>query len=92
MRMYNPPHPGELLKEYIDGISVTDVAKKLGVSRVTLSRILNGKASITPEMAVRLSELLNNTTPKLWLGMQADYDLWQIEQQHAVFNVQPLFN
>ncbi|WP_109077555.1 HigA family addiction module antitoxin [Aggregatibacter kilianii] len=90
--MYNPPHPGELLKEYIDGISVTDVAKKLGVSRVTLSRILNGKASITPEMAVRLSELLNNTTPKLWLGMQADYDLWQIEQQHAVFNVQPLFN
>ncbi|MCE3057197.1 anthranilate phosphoribosyltransferase [Aggregatibacter actinomycetemcomitans] len=52
----------------------------------------NGKASITPEMAVRLSELLNTTTPKLWLGMQADYDLWQIEQQHTVFNIQPLFN
>ncbi|EGY34504.1 plasmid maintenance system antidote protein, XRE family [Aggregatibacter actinomycetemcomitans serotype e str. SC1083] len=92
MKMHNPPHPGELLKEYIDGVSVTEVAQKLGVSRVTLSRILNGKAGITPEMAVRLSELLNTTTPKLWLGMQADYDLWQIEQQHAVFNIQPLFN
>ena len=55
MRMHNPPHPGLLLKEYLEGYKITDVAKRLGVSRVTLSRILNGKAAITPEMALRFS-------------------------------------
>lgn len=54
MKMYNPAHSRELLKAYIDGICVTDVTKKLSVSRGILSRILNGKADITPEMAVRL--------------------------------------
>lgn len=90
MRMYNPPHPGLLLKEYLTEMSVTNAAKQLGISRVALSRILNGKASISPEMAVRLSKFLTNTTPKLWLGMQADYDLWQIEQNQS-FDITPLF-
>ncbi|VTM24248.1 HigA family addiction module antitoxin [Aggregatibacter sp. HMT-949] len=90
MRMHNPPHPGLLLKEYLEGYKITDVAKRLGVSRVTLSRILNGKAAITPEMALRFSRLLTNTTPNLWLNMQNNYDLWQVEQnQH--FSISPLF-
>lgn len=83
MRMYDPPHPGMLLREYLQERSVTEVARQLGVTRVTLSRILNGKASISPEMAVRLSKFLPNTTPKLWLGLQADYDIWQIEQNKS---------
>lgn len=90
MRMHNPPHPGLLLKEYLDGYKVIDVAKRLGVSRVTLSRILNAKAAITPEMALRLSQLLTNTTPNLWLNMQNNYDLWQLEQ-HRDFSISPLF-
>ncbi|WP_301098595.1 HigA family addiction module antitoxin [Otariodibacter sp.] len=87
--MFNPSHPGEVLKEYIEGLSVTDVAEKLGVSRVTLSRVLNGKASISAEMAIRLGQALN-TNPKLWLGMQADYDLWKAEQNSHI-HLKPLF-
>ena len=90
MRMYNPAHPGIILREYLNGASITDVAKRLGISRVALSRIVNAQASITPEMAVRLSQLLNNTSPNFWLNMQANYDLWQIKQ-HKTFNITPLF-
>lgn len=89
MNMHNPAHPGEVLREYIDGFSVTEVAQRLGVSRVALSRVLNGKSAISPEMAVRLGQLLNNT-PEFWLTMQANYDLWQVQQQ-AHFNIKPLF-
>lgn len=89
MRMYNPPHPGLVIREYIYGMSVTDVAQRLGVSRVALSRILNGKASISAEMAVRLGQALN-TSPEMWLSMQANYDLWQIEQNQS-FDITPLF-
>lgn len=90
MRMYNPPHPGLLLKEYIDGYKMIDIAERLGISRITLSRIVNGKAAITPEMALRLSHLLSNTTPNLWLNMQNAYDLWQLEQRKT-FDIQLLF-
>ncbi|CBY80353.1 plasmid maintenance system antidote protein [Haemophilus influenzae F3031] len=90
MRMHNPAHPGIILREYLNGASITDVAKRLGISRVALSRIVNAQASITPEMAVRLSQLLNNTSPNFWLNMQANYDLWQIKQ-HKTFNITPLF-
>ena len=92
MRMFNPPHPGLLLKEYLDNTdaSITQIAKQLGVTRVCLSRIINEKSAITPEMALRLSQLLPNTTPKLWLGMQADFYLWQLEQR-ATFHIEPLF-
>jgi addiction module HigA family antidote len=75
MRMFNPPHPGQVLREYLGSISVTDAAKHLGATRVALSRILNGSAGISAEMALRLSDALG-TTPDLWTGMQAQYDLW----------------
>ncbi|OOF50857.1 addiction module antidote protein, HigA family [Rodentibacter trehalosifermentans] len=88
--MYNPAHPGLILKEYIEGMSITDIAKRLGVSRVALSRIVNAQAGISAEMAVRLSKLLSNTTPNFWLNMQADYDLWQIENTKT-FSIMPLF-
>lgn len=90
MRMHNPAHPGEILKAYIEGHSVTEIATKLGVTRVALSRILNAKAAITPEMAMRLYELLPNTTPQFWLNMQANYDTWQLTQRPR-FGIEPLF-
>lgn len=82
MKMYNPPHPGLVLRAYIEGMKIGEVAQKLGVSRISLSRILNGKTAITPEMAARIGLALNNS-PSMWLGMQADYDLWQIEQNQT---------
>lgn len=82
MEMYNPPHPGEVLKElYLpEAMSVSEAAKKLGVSRQTLSAIINGRAGISAEMAMRLSKALG-TSPDLWLGMQMKYDLWQAKQK-----------
>lgn len=90
MRMHNPAHPGEVLKEYIEGFSITEVAQKLNVTRVALSRIINRKAAVSPEMALKLGKLLK-TTPEFWLTMQANYDLWQAEQR-TEFNIEPLFN
>lgn len=90
MRMHNPAHPGEVLKEYIEGFSITEVAQKLNVTRVALSRIINGKAAVSPEMALKLGKLLK-TTPEFWLTMQANYDLWQAEQR-TEFDIEPLFN
>jgi antitoxin HigA-1 len=78
--MHNPPHPGSVLRDYLGSVSVTDAAKHLGVTRVALSRVLNGAAGISAEMALRLSEALG-TTPELWLGMQAQYDLWQTSRK-----------
>ena len=92
MQMYNPAHPGEILKEWIEGNSVTEVAQRLNITRAMLSRILNGNASITAEMAVRLSILLG-TSSELWLGMQEQYDLWQAKQSKHDFVIplsQPL--
>lgn len=78
--MFNPPHPGEVLQEYLPGgTSVTEAAQKIGVSRRALSAILNGRAGISAEMAVRLSKALS-TSADLWLGMQMQYDLWQAQQ------------
>jgi len=82
-RMYNPPHHGELLKEDVLpdlGITVTEAARQLGVTRVTFFRIINGKSGISPDMALRLSAWLG-TTPDSWLNMQLAYDLWQAEQK-----------
>lgn len=79
-RMHNPPHPGTVLREWIpEGLSVTQAAADLHVSRVSLSKILNGKAGISADMAIRLSRWLG-TSPDLWIGMQAQYDdLWQAQ-------------
>lgn len=76
MRMFDPPHPGSVLKDYLGDISVTAAALHLAVTRAALSRILNEKAGISAEMALRLSEALG-TSPELWAGMQSQYDLWQ---------------
>ncbi len=78
MRMHNPPHPGEILKELCLeplGISVTRAATALGVSRKTLSAIVNGRAGISAEMAIRLSKAFN-TSAESWLSQQLQYDLW----------------
>ena len=80
MPMKNPPHPGGIVKDCIDdlGLSVTDAAKVLGVTRPTLSRLINGRAGISPEMAVRLSKAFGST-PEMWLRMQMAYDLAQVQ-------------
>lgn len=80
MRMFNPPHPGTVLRDYLDSVPVTAAAKHLGITRVALSRILNGSAGISAEMALRLSEALG-TSPELWTGMQAQYELWQASKK-----------
>lgn len=89
MLMHNPPHPGEVVKELcIDplGLSVTETAKALGVSRKTLSSIINGKSGISPEMAVRLS-IAFNTSSESWLNQQSQYDLWLAEQHRGELQV-----
>ncbi|MYM91327.1 HigA family addiction module antidote protein [Rugamonas sp. FT82W] len=76
IKMHNPPHPGEVLREYLGELTITDVAARLGVSRVTLQRIVNGTAGISPDMAYRLGAAFG-TSPDLWAGMQLQYDLYQ---------------
>lgn len=80
MAMHNPAHPGEVLKDVFEGRSVTEVADHLGVTRVTLSRLLNGKAGVSADMALRLSEALG-TSAEMWINMQAGYDLWQASKK-----------
>lgn len=81
--MHNPPHPGEILKEDVVealGLTVTKMAASLGMSRVALSRVLNGKAGISAELAVRL-ERAGISSAQTWLNMQVNYDLWQVLQK-----------
>lgn len=92
MRMHNPPHPGEVLRELcLDplGISVTDAASALGVTRKTLSAILNGRAGISPEMAIRLGKAFD-TSPESWLNQQMHYDLWKARQHSKNLKVRKL--
>jgi addiction module HigA family antidote len=92
MKMFNPPHPGEIIKGlWLNpmGANITDTAQALGVSRKTLSKIINGKGRITPEFALRLSVTLGSS-PETWLGHQAAYDLWQLEQRRAELYAVPL--
>ena len=86
--MHNPPHPGEVLREWLDGVTVTDAAKRLGVTRVALSRVLNGAAGISAEMDIRLSKALG-TSPGAWYGMQASFDLWHAQKSFRG-KVQPI--
>jgi antitoxin HigA-1 len=80
MTMYNPPHPGEVIREYLGELTVSAAADHLGVGRVTLSRVLNGKAAVSPEMAVRLAAAFGTSSPEVWLRLQAKHDLWQIQK------------
>jgi addiction module HigA family antidote len=82
--MYNPPHPGEVIREYLGEMNVSAAAKHLGVSRVTFSRVLNGKAAVSPEMAIRLAAAFGTSSPEVWLRMQAKYDLWQIGKRNKI--------
>lgn len=81
MRMFEPPHPGKVLRNYLGKSSVTDAASHLRVTRATLSRILNGSAGISAEMALRLADELG-TSPDLWIGMQGQYDLWRASKKN----------
>ena len=92
MRMHNPPHPGEIIKTLCLeplGLTVTQAAEGLGVSRKTLSAILNGRAGITPEMAVRLS-IAFGTPSESWLNQQTQYDLWHAERRRKQLRVAKL--
>ena len=92
MMMHNPPHPGEIIKELcLDplGITVTDAADALGVSRKTLSAILNGRAGVSPEMAIRLS-IAFDTSAESWLNQQSQYELWHAEQHRSELRVKKL--
>ena len=92
MKMHNPPHPGEILRELwlepLD-LSVTRAAEALGVSRKTLSAILNGRAGISPEMAIRLSKAFG-TSAESWLNQQMQFDLWVAEQRLGDLDVEKL--
>ena len=93
MKMYNPPHPGEIIKGlWLDpmSVSITEAAQAMGVSRKTLSKIVNGKGRVTPEIALRLSMALGSSAES-WLGHQAAYDLWEMEQHKDDLHVVPLF-
>ncbi len=81
--MHNPPHPGEILREDVFahlGLSVTEAANRLALPQTILSRVLNGKANISPDLAVRL-EQVGAGTAEAWVAMQANYDLWQAQQR-----------
>jgi len=88
--MQNSPHPGKVIREeYLGplGVTVTDAAKALGISRKSLSAILNGRAGVSPEMAIRLS-IAFDTTPESWLTRQMQFDLWQVEQKRDSLKVE----
>lgn len=92
MAMYDPPHPGEFIKEvYLEPLGVTprSVALKLKVSPSTFSRLLKGQSSITPEMALRLSKCLGRS-PESWLRMQDSFDLWQAKQTIDLSDIEPM--
>jgi antitoxin HigA-1 len=84
MQIHNPPHPGEVLKDTVlrpdGGITIAEFARRLGVSRVTLSRVVNGKAAVRAELAIRLAEVLRGSAES-WLRTQAAYDLWHAQKR-----------
>lgn len=87
--MHNPPHPGSILREDVlpaMGLSVTEAAKQIGVSRVTLSRVLNERAAVSPEMALKIERWLgveHGGRAEMWAGMQLDYDMWRVRHGAA---------
>lgn len=92
MNMHNPAHPGEIFKELVIEpmeLTITDVSEHLNISRKTLSKVLNARGSITPEMAMRLELAFNKPSADHWLRLQNAYDLWLIREQKEQLNVQP---
>jgi len=92
MNMHNPAHPGEILKELVIiplELTITDASEHLNVSRKTLSKVLNGRGAITPEMALRLELAFKKPSADHWLRLQNAYDLWQSRQYKSDLHVQP---
>ena len=92
MNMHNPAHPGEILKELVIEpmeLTITDVAEHLNISRKTLSKVLNARGSITPEMAIRLELAFKKPSADHWLRLQNAHDLWQVREQQEQLEVQP---
>jgi len=92
MNMHNPAHPGEILKELVIEsleLTITDVSEHLNVSRKTLSKVLNGRGSITPEMALRLELVFRKPSADHWLRLQNAYDLWVSRKNKSTLHVQP---
>jgi antitoxin HigA-1 len=92
--IHQPLHPGVIIKDILienTGLTISKAANRLGVTRTTLSRLLNQHAGISPEMALRLSKLLN-TSVEMWVNLQSQYDIWNIVNQHdsAINNIVPL--
>ncbi len=88
-RMHNPPHPGEVLEDTVlHDMTVTELAKRLGVSRVALSRVVNGRAAVSAELAIRLAAALSGSAES-WLRMQVTYDLWQAQKKRRP-KIQPI--
>lgn len=89
--MYNSPHPGRMIREEMgDDLTVGELATHLGISRVTLSNVLNGKAGITAAMAVKLSQAFPPTDPQLWMGLQSDYELSRELREHKRKKIAPV--
>lgn len=93
-QIYDPPHPGEVLKElYIKPLNITinQLSKMIGVERKSISRILNGHTRISAEMALKLGKVLN-TSPDLWLNMQHSYDIWHTKKhiQNEIDKIIPI--
>jgi addiction module HigA family antidote len=86
--IFNPAHPGEVLRDYLGEMSVSDAASRLGITRAHLSRVLNGHAGITANTSLRLSAALG-TSPDFWLKMQMQHDLWLEQQRPSSFKVRP---
>lgn len=97
MKMHNPPHPGLTLRDDVLpalGLTVTEAAQQLNVARATLSRVINGRAAVSPEMALRIEAWLGverGGEARLWIAEQSAYDMWQAEQRikAAPLHVQP---
>ncbi|BFM51145.1 HigA family addiction module antitoxin [Marinomonas sp. THO17] len=92
MNMHNPAHPGEILKDLVIDtleLTITDVAQHLDVSRKTLSKVVNGKGAITPEMALRLELVFGKPSAAHWLRLQNAFDLWQTRQHQSILHVSP---
>lgn len=92
MNLYNPASPGEILSAYLDGLTVTEAAKKLDVTRVNLSKILNGHTGISTEMSLKLSKAFD-TSPTYWLNINNQYELWKLSQREdeILANVTPIY-
>ncbi|RKZ67643.1 MAG: addiction module antidote protein, HigA family [Gammaproteobacteria bacterium] len=92
MSMHNPAHPGEILKELVITsleLTITDASEHLNISRKTLSKVLNGRGAITPEMALRLELVFKKPSADHWLRLQNAYDLWQSRQNKSALHVHP---